>query len=320
MASADAAAQPISLKNSDKEIQAQSPTQRVIKRFTRHRAAMFGLVILVGVILYVLIGSFIFSEAQANFNDTAIRLQPPSAAHPFGTDRIGRDILARTIYGGQISLLIGFLAVVVEVGLGTAIGAVAGYYGGWVDAILMRITEAMLSIPSLLLLLVMAKFFAGKIEPIQLFGRSFSGSVIVIILILGLTSWMSLARIIRSNVLSLKETEFVLAARAIGVPNWRIIINHILPNTMASIIVSLTLGVATAILTEAYVSFLGLGVQAPTASWGNMLTEAQEFNVIKNAPWYWFFPSMLILLTVLSINFVGDGLRDAFDPRSDNKV
>ena len=320
MASADATSQPISLKNSDKDVQAQSPTQRVIKRFTRHRAAMFGLVILVGVILYVFVGSFIFSEAQANFNDTAIRLQPPSAAHPFGTDRIGRDILARTIYGGQISLLIGFFAVVVEVGLGTAIGAVAGYYGGWVDAILMRITEAMLSIPSLLLLLVMAKFFAGKIEPIQLFGRSFSGSVIVIILILGLTSWMSLARIIRSNVLSLKETEFVLAARAIGVPNWRIIINHILPNTLASIIVSLTLGVATAILTEAYVSFLGLGVQAPTASWGNMLTEAQEFNVIKNAPWYWFFPSMLILLTVLSINFVGDGLRDAFDPRSDNKV
>jgi len=129
-----------------------------------------------------------------------------------------------------------------------------------------------------------------------------------------------LARIIRSNVLSLKETEFILAARALGLPNWRIILNHILPNTLASIIVSLTLGVATAILSEAYVSFLGLGVQAPTASWGNILTEAQEFNVIKNAPWYWFFPSLLILLTVLSINFVGDGLRDAFDPRSDSRV
>lgn len=320
MATADAAAKPIRISAADNDIQPQSPTQRVIKRFTRHRAAMFGMLILIGVILYIFVGSFIFTEAQANFNDTAIRLQPPSAEHPFGTDRIGRDILARTIYGGQISLLIGFLAVIVEVGFGTAIGAIAGYYGGWVDAVLMRITEAMLSIPSLLLLLVMAKFFAGKIEPIQLFGRSFSGSVIVIILILGLTSWMSLARIIRSNVLSLKETEFVLAARALGVPNWRIITNHILPNTLASIIVSLTLGVATAILTEAYVSFLGLGVQAPTASWGNMLTEAQEFNVIKNAPWYWFFPSLLILLTVLSINFVGDGLRDAFDPRSDNKV
>jgi peptide/nickel transport system permease protein len=320
MATADAAAKPIRLFAADKENKSQSPTQRVIRRFTRHRAAMFGLVLLIGVILYVLIGSFIFTEAQSNFNDTAIRLQPPSAEHPFGTDRIGRDILARTVYGGQISLIIGFLAVVVEVGLGTAVGAVAGYYGGVVDSILMRITEAMLSIPQLLLLLVMAKFFGGKIPAVNFLGRSFSGSVIVIILILGLTSWTSLARIIRSNVLSLKETEFILAARAIGVPNWKIIVNHILPNTLASIIVALTLGVATAILTEAYVSFLGLGVQAPTASWGNMLTEAQEFTVIKNAPWYWFFPSLLILLTVLSINFVGDGLRDAFDPRSDNKV
>ena len=320
MATADAAAKPIRLFAADKENKSQSPTQRVIRRFSRHRAAMFGLVLLIGVILYVLIGSFIFTEAQSNFNDTAIRLQPPSAEHPFGTDRIGRDILARTVYGGQISLIIGFLAVVVEVGLGTAVGAVAGYYGGVVDSILMRITEAMLSIPQLLLLLVMAKFFGGKIPAVNFLGRSFSGSVIVIILILGLTSWTSLARIIRSNVLSLKETEFILAARAIGVPNWKIIVNHILPNTLASIIVALTLGVATAILTEAYVSFLGLGVQAPTASWGNMLTEAQEFTVIKNAPWYWFFPSLLILLTVLSINFVGDGLRDAFDPRSDNKV
>ena len=320
MASADAAAKPIQLAAAGKEFQSQSPTQRVIRRFIRHRAAMFGLILLVGVFVYIIVGSTIFTEAQANLNDTAIRLQAPSAAHPFGTDRIGRDILARTIYGGQISLLIGFLAVIVEVGFGTAIGAVAGYYGGWVDAVLMRITEALLSIPNLLLLLVMAKFFAGKIDSIQFLGRSFSGSVIVIILILGLTSWTSLARIIRSNVLSLKETDFVLAARAIGVPNWKIILNHILPNTLASIIVSLTLGVATAILTEAYVSFLGLGVQPPTASWGNMLTEAQEFTVIKNAPWYWFFPSLLILLTVLSINFVGDGLRDAFDPRSDNKV
>jgi peptide/nickel transport system permease protein len=320
MATADAAAKPIRISASDNDIKAQSPTQRVIKRFTRHRAAMFGLMILIGVVAYIFVGSLVFSEAQANFNDTSIRLEPPSSAHPFGTDRIGRDILARTIYGGQISLLIGFLAVIVEVGFGTAIGAIAGFYGGWIDAVLMRITEAMLSIPALLLLLVMAKFFAGKVEPIQLLGRTFSGSVVVIILILGLTSWMSLARIIRSNVLSIKETEFILAARALGVPNWRIILNHILPNTLASIIVSLTLGVATAILTEAYVSFLGLGVQAPTASWGNMLTEAQEFNVIKNAPWYWFFPSLLILLTVLSINFVGDGLRDAFDPRSDNKV
>jgi peptide/nickel transport system permease protein len=142
----------------------------------------------------------------------------------------------------------------------------------------------------------------------------------VIILILGLTSWMSLARIVRSTVLSLKEQDFIQAARALGATNARIIIAHILPNSLASIIVSATLGVAGAILAEAYISFLGLGVQAPTASWGNILTEAQEFQIIKDAPWYWFFPGMLILLTVLSINFVGDGLRDALDPRSDKKV
>jgi peptide/nickel transport system permease protein len=317
---ADINPKPISLSSAAAEIKPRTPTQQVLRRFVRHKAAMFGLLILIAMILYVLLGSLVFTEAYANRNDTSIRLQPPSAEHPFGTDRIGRDIMARTIYGGQISLIIGVLAVLVEVTLGTAIGAIAGYYGGWIDSILMRFTEAMLSIPSLLLLLVMAKFFAARIPDIHLLGRSFSGSVIVIIVIIGLTSWMTLARIVRSNVLSLKETEFILAARALGLPNSRIIMAHILPNTLASIIVALTLGVAGAILSEAYVSFLGLGVQAPTASWGNMLTEAQEFQIIKDAPWYWFFPGLMILLTVLSINFVGDGLRDALDPRSDKKV
>jgi peptide/nickel transport system permease protein len=311
---------PATLKADAVAIQPVTPTQQVIRRFVRHKGAMVGLFILIGIILFIMVGSFVFSEADANRTNTGIRLQPPSAEHPFGTDRIGRDILARTIYGGQISLLIGLLAVIVEVSVGTTVGALAGYYGGWVDAILMRITEAMLSIPSLLLLLVMAKFFGSKIPDVELLGRSFSGSVVVIVLIIGLTSWMGLARIVRSNVLALKETDFILAARALGLPNRRIIMAHILPNTLASIIVALTLGVATAILAEAYVSFLGLGVQAPTASWGNILTEAQEFQIIKDAPWYWFFPSALILLTVLSINFVGDGLRDALDPRSDKKV
>jgi peptide/nickel transport system permease protein len=320
MTTADISSTTLPVKLKVAESKPRSPTQMAVWRFVRHRAAMFGLVILVGIILYIIIGSLVFSEAYANFNDTSIKLQPPTAAHPFGTDRIGRDIMARTVYGGQISLLIGILAVTVEVVLGTAVGALAGYYGGWVDSVLMRITEAMLSIPQLLLLLVMAKFFGTKIPDIQLMGRTFSGSVIVIIVIIGLTSWMAQARIIRSSVLALKETEFVLAARALGLPDRRIIMAHILPNTLASIIVALTLGVATAILSEAYVSFLGLGVQPPTASWGNMLTEAQEFQIIANAPWYWFFPGLLILLTTLSINFVGDGLRDALDPRSDKKV
>jgi peptide/nickel transport system permease protein len=316
MTQAHTSATPVSLIRDRIDEKPQSLARMATRRFLRHKGAIIGLIILICIIGYIIIGSFVFTEAYSNRNDTSIRLQAPSSEHPFGTDRIGRDILARTIYGGQISLLIGAAAVLVEITVGTAIGAMAGYYGGWIDSLLMRFTEAMLSIPSLLLLLVMAKFFSDKIPPILLFGRTFSGSVIVIIVIIGLTSWMSLARIIRSNVLSLKETEFVMAARAVGATDLRIIVQHILPNTLTSIIVAGTLGIASAILSEAYISFLGLGVQEPTASWGNILTEAQEFQIIKDAPWYWFFPGILILLTVLSINFVGDGLRDALDPRS----
>jgi peptide/nickel transport system permease protein len=209
--------------------------------------------------------------------------------------------------------LIGLTAVIVETFLGILVGALAGYYGGVIDSILMRITEAMLNIPELFLLIVMAKYFGGKLPEVVVFGRTFSGSVIVIVLIIGLTSWMYLARIVRAQFLSLKENEFVLAARATGTSNFGIIFRHILPNSVAPIVVSATLGVANAILSEAYISFLGLGVQPPTATWGNMLDGAN--NYLESAPWLWFFPGVLILLTVLSINFLGDGLRDALDPR-----
>jgi peptide/nickel transport system permease protein len=197
---------------------------------------------------------------------------------------------------------------------GVAIGAVSGYYGGWIDSILMRFTEAMLCIPQLFLLIVAAKYLGDKIRNFQLFGREFSGSVIVIIVIIGFDSWMLLARIVRSQFLSLKEQEFVTAARCTGTSNLAIIAYHILPNSVAPIIVNATLGVANAILTEAYISFLGLGVRQPTATWGNMLEDANRY--LETAPWLWFFPGLMILLTVLAINFVGDGLRDALDPRA----
>lgn len=283
-------------------------------RFRRHKMALFGGVMLMLLLIFSFGGAFIFTEKYANFNDTSQRLQSPSSEHPFGTDSIGRDILARTIYGGQISLFIGFVAVLIETVLGILFGALAGYYGGWVDSILMRFTEALLIIPTILLLLVMAKFFGGKIPDIQIGGRAFSGSVIVIVAIIGATSWMYLARIVRAEFLSWKEREFILAARATGTSNFEIIFLHILPNTIAPIIVSSTLSVANAILLESYISFLGLGVQEPTASWGNMLDKSAKY--MDSAPWLWFFPGMLILLTVLSINFLGDGLRDALDPRS----
>ncbi len=283
-------------------------------RFRRHKMAMFGAVVLVFLFLYSFGGALFVSESYANHNDTPNKLQAPSAVHVFGTDATGRDILARTIYGGQISLLIGLTAVIIETLAGVLIGALAGYYGGWIDAVLMRITEAMLNIPEIFLLIVMAKEFSGKIPVVNIFGREFSGSVIVIVVIIGLTSWMYLARIVRAEFLSLKENDFVLAARSTGTSNSGIIFRHIIPNSIAPIIVSATLGVANAILAEAYISFLGLGVQAPTATWGNMLDSANKY--IDTAPWLWFFPGILILLTVLSINFLGDGLRDALDPHS----
>jgi peptide/nickel transport system permease protein len=304
-----------------------SPVRLALRRFSRHRLAMAGAITAVFLVGYVTVGAMIYAhgicsgtgqfvsgEAFANCNDTALVLQAPSAAHPFGTDAIGRDILARTIYGGQISLTIGVTAALLEVIIGMAVGAAAGYYGGWVDSLLMRFTEAMLNIPSLFLLIVMAKFFGNKIPAVHLGGRTFSGSVVVIIVIIGLTSWMYLARIVRAEILSLKERDFVTAARSMGANNVMIIARHLIPNTLAPVIVSATLGVANSILNEAYVSFLGLGVQAPTASWGNMLDSAYKY--LENAPWMWIFPGLLILLTVMSINFIGDGLRDALDPRA----
>ena len=288
--------------------------QLVWLRFRRHKMAMFGAVVMIILILYTIVGVLVFPESYANFNDTSLRLSPPSAEHPFGTDSIGREVLARTIYGGQISLIIGLLAVLIENIIGITVGALAGYFGGLLDSILMRITEAMLNIPEIFLLIVMAKFFGGEVPEIELFGRIFSGSVVVIVLIIGLTSWMYLARIVRAQFLSLKENDFVLAARATGTSQFEIIFRHILPNSIAPIIVSATLGIANAILAEAYISFLGLGVQPPTATWGNMLDGAN--NYLESAPWLWFFPGLLILMTVLSINFLGDGLRDALDPHS----
>ncbi len=305
-----------------------SPKLLAWRRLRRHKLALAGIAILVGLALFVTVGARLFARGTcigtgnsryltgvdyANCSDTKLVLQPPSRDHPFGTDTAGRDLLARCIYGGRISLAIGLFAALAAVTLGTLIGIVSGYYRGWIDSGLMRFTEAMLSIPQLFLLLVAVKFLDGKIGDVHLFGRSYNGSVLMIILVLALTSWMALARIVRATTLSLKERDFVLAARAIGVPDLRIMGRYILPNTSGPIIVATTLFVAGAILSEAYISYLGLGVRPPTASWGNMLDRADGY--IDSAPWFWMFPGVLILLTVLSINFVGDGLRDALDPR-----
>jgi len=284
------------------------------RRFRRHRMAIFGGVSLILIFLYSFGGALFISEAEANFTATGDRLQAPSREHPMGTDTIGRDIMARTIYGGQISILIGITAMIVEVLLGVTIGSMAGYFGGKLDSLLMRMTEAIIIIPQIFLLLVMAKFFGGSVPNITILGRTFSGSVVIIIVIIGITSWPYLARIVRAEFLSLKENEFVLAARATGTSKSEIIFRHILPNSMAPIIVAATLGVANAIAAEAYISFLGLGVRPPTATWGNMMESA--YNYVESAWWLWLFPGFFISMTVLSINFLGDGLRDALDPHS----
>ena len=292
-----------------------SPGQLAWRRFKRHRMALAGSIGLILIILFIIIGSFVYSEKYANRLDVVRRLEAPSAMHYFGTDSTGRDVFARIIYGGQISLFIGVLSVIVALILGVSIGGVAGLLGGWVDSVLMRFTEAVLSIPSLFLLIILGKLFGDEIPTLKLLGRTFSGSVIVVILVIGLTSWMYLARIVRANILALREMDYVSAARALGANNFRILIQHLIPNTTAAIIVTATLGLAQAIISEAYVSFLGLGVQPPTASWGNLMD--QSISLIQRGVWWmWVFPSLFIVMTILFTNFIGDGLRDALDPRS----
>lgn len=292
-----------------------TPQQLIWRRFRKHRMALWGIIGFTLLIIFIIGGTIAIPEEKANEVDLQARLSPPTSEHWMGTDSTGRDIFSRIVYGGQISLLVGFLSVGLAVTLGAIVGGTAAYYGGWVDAVLMRITEAVLSIPSLFLLIVLGKYFGKDVQTINVFGHTFSGSVGIVIFVIGLTSWMYLARIVRASVLSLKEMDYISVSRSLGASDVRIFFRHLIPNTMGAIIVSSTLGLAGAILNEAYVSFLGLGVQPPTASWGNILTSAQSF-IQRGAWWMWTFPSLFIIFTILCINLVGDGLRDAFDPRS----
>jgi peptide/nickel transport system permease protein len=278
----------------------ESMLQLVIRRFRRHQLAVAAIVILLAITIVSFGVPLGVSEDAANSLTLAEKSQPPSWRHPFGTDEVGRDIFLRSIFGGRISLRIGFIAALISVGIGMAIGAIAGYNRGWIDSILMRFTDALLSIPSLFILIVIT----------QIVGKS----IAIITVVIGALSWMTVSRIVRASVLSLREQDFVLAARGIGAQPSALLARHILPNTLAPVIVSATLGVGQAIIMEASLSFLGLGVQQPTATWGNMLFRAQSYLV--TAPWIAFFPGVLILITVLCVNFIGDGLRDALDPHT----
>lgn len=235
------------------------------------------------------------------------RFQTPGFQHPMGTDALGRDLLTRVLYGGRISLTVGLLVVAITLSIGVTFGAVAGYAGGLLDNILMRITDAVLTLPSLLVLILLSAILR-EVE-IPFFQRN---SVLTIAVVIGLLSWMTFARLVRAAFLTLRELDFVTASRSLGASPLRIIVSHILPNTIGPIIVESTLELGYAIIEESGLSFLGFGIQPPTPSWGNLLSNAQE-NFVRY-PWLAIFPGVMIFLTIISVNYIGDGLRDAFDP------
>lgn len=283
-----------------------SMTRLLARRFMRHRLAVAGLVVLALLILSAVLAPII-SPYDPNALSTSERLEGPSASHWFGTDDVGRDILSRVLYGGRISLLIGLGATTVALLIGTLVGALSGYFGGFTDNILMRLVDVFLSFPSLFILIVLATVIRTNNHL-----RDYSGSIWPIAIVIGGLSWMALARIVRAIFLSLREKEFVEAARAAGASNSRIMFRHILPNTLGPIIVQGTLLIAATIITESGLSYLGFGVQPPTATWGTLLDDAQ--GKMRQLPMFAIAPGLMIFLTVISINYVGDGLRDAFDP------
>jgi peptide/nickel transport system permease protein len=270
------------------------------RRFRKNRLAMAGLGIMAFLYWVTLLAPYL-ALYDPNFQGNIVlnRYQPPSAEYFFGTDKFGRDVFSRILYGARISLTIGFLAVAISITLGTVVGAIAGYFRGWVDTAIARFIDMLLSIPRLILLLVIIAIF----EP----------SIWIIVAVLGLTGWESSARIVRGQFLQLREQEFVQASRALGYSDARIMLRHILPNTLAPIIVIATLNIGNTILLEAALSFLGLGVQPPTASWGSMVNDGRDAMI--TAWWISTFPGLAIVLTVVSFNLLGDGLRDALDPR-----
>jgi peptide/nickel transport system permease protein len=283
---------------------AERPRERshwrlAFERFLQHRLAVASIFVLVALGLVCALAPAI-SPYDPERPALLLIHEPPSLQHPMGTDALGRDLATRVLYGGRVSLSVGVLAMAVAISIGTLIGGIAGFYGRWLDGVLMRFVDMMYAFPRLFLLIILGVLFKGM-------------TVAVIVILLGALSWMTAARLVRATFLSLREREFVEAARCVGARDSRIIMRHILPNSLAPIIVAGTLGIAGAIIAESTLSFLGLGIQPPTPSWGNMLEDAT--TEMERAWWTAFFPGFVIFLAVVSINFIGDGLRDALDPR-----
>ena len=293
-----------------------SPGALLWRRFLEHRFALVSLLMLAGLALSSMAAPLVEAllGLDANTVNLFARFQPPSAAHPLGTDELGRDLLLRLMYGGQVSLFVGLVAALISALIGTLIGLLAGYYGGRLDALLMRLTDGVIALPLLPLLIVLAALDLEKLGLPRELVQSENISLYRIIVIIALVGWTTVARLVRNVALSMKAREFVLAAVGLGAGHARIMGVHILANLVSPIIVATTLSVGNIILLESVLSFLGLGVQPPIASWGNMLTGAQE--LIWQTPALAFYPGILIFLTVIAFNFLGDGLQDSLDPKA----
>jgi peptide/nickel transport system permease protein len=271
------------------------------RRFMRHRLAFIGFLFVAGITLAALITPYVspYDPYKMQLGDARL---PPSLSHPLGTDKLGRDTLTRVFVGGRVSISVAAAAVAISSGVGTILGLISGYRKGWVDSLIMRITDVFMSMPQFVLLIVL----------VSMLGPSKTN----VVLIIGFFSWMVVARLVRSQVLSVMTEPYIEAAISVGTSSSRLLLRQVLPNSFVPIVVASTLGVANAMLSEAALSFLGLGIQPPTPSWGNMLNAAQSLQILVNEPWVWIGPGAAIALTVLSINFLGDGLRDALDPHA----
>jgi peptide/nickel transport system permease protein len=270
------------------------------RRFLKHRLALIGVVVVLSIVLMALFAPWL-APHDPNHVDLMLAREGPSSGHLLGADLVGRDVLSRLVYGARVSLSVGLGAVTIYVMIGMILGCVAGYFGGWVDMLVSRLIDAVLSFPVLMLILVVV----GVLGP----------SLFNLMLVLGLLGWPEVARIVRGQTLAVREELYVLSSEAAGANSSRIILKDVLPNIMSPLIVNATFGVARAILIEAGLSFLGMGVQPPTASWGNMLNDAQSLSILESMPWMWVPPGLMIFIATISINFVGDGLRDALDPK-----
>lgn len=272
-----------------------------LRRFMNHRLAMFGVVTIVLLVAACVFGPYFLTHNDTQVNILARFTPPLDGEYWFGTDQLGRDMLARLLMAGRISLAVGFGAMLISMCIGVVIGVVAGYFGGSIGTLLMRFVDAVLCFPTIFLLLALAAFIKPDVSSI--------------ILLLAATGWMEVARIVEAQMRSLKQRDFAVASLALGASSWRIMFRELLPNAVAPIVVAATLSVAYAILMESYISFLGYGIQPPIPSWGNMLGGAQSY--LRNAPWLAILPGLMITLSVTSINFIGDGLRDALDPKAE---